>query len=89
MTDSVQAAPREVADRAGRRWVAVPVASRVAHLKAGAVLGFHPADEPAAEPIRGNVEFNSTAAADFAIRTMSEKEIGRRLEWAKTDAGIP
>ena len=70
-------------------WVAVPVASKVAHLKAGAVLGFRPADEPAAEPIRSNVEFNSTAAAEFAIRTMSEKEVGRRLDWAKTDAGIP
>lgn len=80
--------PREVADRAGRAWVAVPVESTVAHLKAGAVLGFRPADEADAEPIRTNVEFNSLRAAEFAIRTMSAKEIGRRLEWAKTDAGI-
>jgi hypothetical protein len=89
MTDTVEVAPREVADRAGRRWVAVPVESKVAHLKAGAVLGFRPADEPGSDPIRSNVEFNSNAAADFAIRTMSDKEIGRRLDWAKTDAGIP
>ena len=81
-------APREVADRAGRTWVAVPVESKVAHLKTGAVLGFRPAAEPDAEPIRTNVEFNSLKAAEFAIRTMSAKEIGRRLEWARTDAGI-
>jgi hypothetical protein len=80
--------PREVADRTGRAWVAVPVESKVAHLKAGAVLGFRPADEPDAEPIRTNVEFNSFRAAELAIRTMSAKEVGRRLEWAKTDAGI-
>ena len=89
MADPVETTVRELADRAGRRWVAVPVENRVAHLKRGAVLGFRPADEPGAEPIRSNVEFNSATAADFAIRTMSEKEIARRLDWAKTDAGIP
>jgi hypothetical protein len=81
-------APREVADRDGRTWVAVPVESKVAHLKAGAVLAFRAADGADAEPIRTTVEFNSFKAAEFAIRTMSEKEIRRRLEWAKTDAGI-
>jgi hypothetical protein len=85
---AVAKAPREVADRHGRAWVAVPVASKVAHLKAGAVLAFRPADEPGAEPIRTSVEFNSLNAAEFAIRTMSDKEVSRRLEWAKTDAGI-
>lgn len=89
MADTVETTARELADRAGRRWVAVPVESKVAHLKSGAVLAFRPADEPGAEPIRSNVEFNSTTAAGFAIRTMSAKEIGRRLDWAKTDAGIP
>ncbi|HYH80581.1 MAG TPA: hypothetical protein VEX86_12315 [Longimicrobium sp.] len=89
MADTVETAVREVVDRAGRTWVAVPAESKVAHLKQGAVLAFRPGDEPGAEPIRTNVEFNSAAAADFAIRTMSEKEIGRRLDWAKTDAGIP
>jgi hypothetical protein len=28
------------------------------------------------------------AAADFAIRTMGDKELRRRLEWAKAEAGI-
>lgn len=89
MTETMEAVERRVADAAGRAWVAVAAPSTVAHLKQGAVLAFRPADEPEAEPIRTAVEFNSAAAADFAIRTMSDKELGRRLAWAKTDAGIP
>lgn len=88
MADTKETTTREVADGAGRAWLAVPVESRVAHLKQGAVLGFRPVDEGDGEPIRSNVEFNSFEAAGFAIRTMSDKEIRRRLDWAKTDAGI-
>jgi hypothetical protein len=80
--------PREITDRAQRAWVAVPVETKVAHLKDGAVLGFRPADQPEAEPLRTAVQFNSLEAARFALGTMSEKELRRRLEWAKTDAGI-
>jgi hypothetical protein len=87
-TQTVGAAERRVTDDAGREWVAVAVETTVAHLKKGAVLAFRPADEPDAEPIRTPVEFNSAAAASFAIRTMSDKELRRRLTWAKTDAGI-
>ena len=89
MTDLMETAARALTDDAGRAWVAVPVASKVAHLKDGAVLAFRPAADPDGEPVRSNVEFNSFKAAEFAIRTMSEKEIHRRLNWAKTDAGIP
>jgi hypothetical protein len=87
-TQTMDTAERRVADTAGREWVALAAESTVAHLKKGAVLAFRPADEADAEPIRTAVEFNSAAAADFAIRTMSDKELGRRLAWAKTDAGI-
>ena len=87
-TQTVDTTERRVADNAGREWVAVGAPSTVAHLKQGAVLAFRPADDPGAEPIRTSVEFNSAAAADFAIRTMSDTEIQRRLAWAKTDAGI-
>jgi hypothetical protein len=87
-TETTAAAGRQVMDAAGRAWVAVAAPSTVAHLKQGAVLAFRPADDADAEPIRTAVEFNSDAAADFAIRTMSDKELGRRLAWAKTDAGI-
>ncbi|HET7230624.1 MAG TPA: hypothetical protein VFJ16_11515 [Longimicrobium sp.] len=89
MADTMESTVRELADSAGRTWVAVAVESKVAHLKSGATLAFRPAGEPDAEPVRSNVEFNSFKAAEFAIRTMSEKEIHRRLSWAKTDAGIP
>ena len=87
-TQAVDATERRVLDGAGREWMAVAAESTVAHLKKGAVLAFRPADEPDAEPIRTAVEFNSAAAADFAICTMSDKELGRRLAWAKTAAGI-
>ncbi|MFL5383620.1 MAG: hypothetical protein ACJ8GN_13965 [Longimicrobiaceae bacterium] len=89
MADTMEAVERRMADGAGRAWVVVAAPSTVAHLKQGAVLAFRPADEPEAEPVRTAVEFNSAAAADFAIRTMSDKELGRRLAWAKTAAGIP
>ncbi|HEU4562857.1 MAG TPA: hypothetical protein VFS20_33815 [Longimicrobium sp.] len=89
MTDVMENATRTLTDNGGRTWVALPVESKVAHLKDGAVLAFRPADDPDSEPVRSNVEFNSYKAAEFAIRTMSEKEIHRRLNWAKTDAGIP
>ena len=87
-TQTMDATERRVADGGGREWVAVAAESTVAHLKKGAVLAFRPAEEPGAEPVRTAVEFNSAAAADFAIRTMSDKELRRRLDWAKTAAGI-
>jgi hypothetical protein len=89
MADTVDSTTREVTDKHGRAWLAVAVPSTVAHLKKGAALAFRPADEPDAEPVRTAVEFNSFDAADFAIRTMSDKELKRRLEWARIDAGIP
>ena len=78
---------RTITDEDGRAWEVVPVEGRGAHLKRGASLGFRPA-EPGAEPIKTNITFNSLEAADFAIGTMSEKEMLRRLAWAKTEAGI-
>ena len=79
---------REVVDAEGRTWHPVAVESVVAHLKKGATLAFRPADDPGFEPVRTAVEFNSLRAAEFAIRTMSDKELRRRLEWAKTSAGL-
>jgi hypothetical protein len=89
MAETLETTTRAITDRNGRAWEAIAVQSKVAHLKDGAALAFRPADEPDAEPVRTAIEFNSAQAADFAIRTMSEKELRRRLEWAKTDAGIP
>jgi hypothetical protein len=78
---------REVKDENGRIWRAVQVQSPVAHLRSGATLGFVPADEEGAEPVLTNVSFNSMEAAEFAIRTMADKELLRRLNWAREEAG--
>ena len=78
---------RTITDEDGRAWEVVAAESTGAHLKRGATLAFRPAGD-AAEPIRTTVAFNSIEAAEFAIGTMSEKELHRRLAWAKTEAGI-
>lgn len=74
---------REFTDDDGRPWHAIALDAVVAHAKPGAALAFTPADEPDAEPIPGNVTFNSRNAADFALRTMGEKELRRRLSLAR------
>lgn len=79
---------RQITDDQGRNWDAVWVESTGAHLVRGATLAFRPTGEPTAEPIPTPVEFNSPAAAELAISTMGDKELRRRLQWAKTAAGI-
>ncbi len=79
---------RQITDDQGRTWEAVGADEVVAHMRKGAVLAFRPAAEPASEPVRTTIAFNSQAAAELAIRTMSEKELRRRLDWAKTSAGV-
>ncbi|HVH13046.1 MAG TPA: hypothetical protein VM759_08345 [Longimicrobium sp.] len=78
---------RSITDDHGRPWEAVAIATKVAHLRDGAQLGFHPAGADA-ETVSAPITFNSMDAAEFAIRTMSEKELRRRLELAKTAAGL-
>jgi hypothetical protein len=60
----------------------------VAHRRQGARLAFRPAQEPNGALVLTPVEFNSDRAAEFAITTMSDKELHRRLRWALTDAGV-
>lgn len=79
---------RQITDGQGRVWEAVGADEVVAHMRKGAVLAFRPADEPASEPVRTTIAFNSQAAAELAIRSMSEKDLLRRLDWAKTSAGV-
>jgi hypothetical protein len=79
---------RQINDEQGRTWEVVAAHAIVAHRKSGARLGFRPAGDPAAPVVPTPVEFNSDAAAEFAITTMSEKELQRRLRWALTDAGV-
>lgn len=77
---------RTITDEDGKSWQVVAVESTGAHMKRGATLGFA-LDEPGTEPILTSVTFNSVEAAEFAITTMSEKELRRRLAWARTEAG--
>lgn len=80
---------RQIADEQGRSWEPVAVPQVVAHLRTGAVLAFRPAGETDGEPVlRTTIEFNSAEAADLAIRTMSDKELRRRLGLAKAEAGV-
>lgn len=74
---------REFEDETGKPWRAIAVDAVVAHAKPGAVLAFVPAAAPDGEPIEANVTFNSHRAADFALRTMSQKELQRRLSLAR------
>jgi hypothetical protein len=78
---------REFATEAGERWEALAAGAVVAHGRAGAVLAFRRAGAGDDELLRSTVTFNSVAAAEFALRTMSEKELLRRLSLARMAAG--
>ncbi len=79
---------REIRDDQGRVWEAVGAEAVVAHMRKGAVLSFRLAGDPNGELVRTTIAFNSQAAAELAIRAMSEKELRRRLDWARTSAGV-
>lgn len=74
---------RQMEDEEGIRWVAFADQAVVAHGKQGAVLAFRTADAEPGDSIRSTITFNSMAAADFALRTMSDKELRRRLSLAR------
>lgn len=77
---------RTIDDGEGARWEALALPVKVAHLRDGAQLAFRGPGE--GTTVRAPVDFNSMEAAEAAIRTMSEKELRRRLAWAKTAAGV-
>jgi hypothetical protein len=81
------AATRQITDTEGRTWTAVADGTVVAHRRKGARLAFR-LEGDAATLLVTKIEFNSDIAAEQAIATMSEHELRRRLQWAKTDAGI-
>jgi hypothetical protein len=82
----MQMLTREFADSEGARWEALAVDAIVAHGKVGAILAFRRSDEEG-EPLSSTITFNSDAAAEFALGTMSEKELRRRLSLAREAAG--
>lgn len=78
---------REITDKAGTRWEAISVPTHGAHRKLGATLAFRRVDEPGAEPLLTPIAFNSDEAAAFAIGSMSDAELRRRLTMAGAVAG--
>jgi len=78
---------REFENEDGVRWEAIAVDAVVAHGKPGAVLAFRPAGEADGDVLRTTITFNSMNAADFALRTMSEKDLRRRLSLARMAVG--
>lgn len=79
---------REFQDAEGERWHAVVVPEIVAHGRRGTRLAFRHADQPESPPVASPVTFNSTEAGEFAIRTMSDKELKRRLAMALATARV-
>lgn len=83
MTDT---STRELTADDESRWTAFAADAIVAHGRPGAILAFRLVDEPETDPIYGTVHFNSLRAADFALRTMANKELLRRLSLARQAA---
>ena len=81
------AATRVVTAEDGSSWEALAEEAIVAHGRQGAVLSFRPAESAAASTLRTTITFNSMPAADFALRTMSEKDLRRRLSLARMAVG--
>lgn len=83
MTEVVRQAGKEMARSFtagdGTEWEAIAVEAVVAHGKQGAALAFRPTGDAAFEPLRSTVTFNSDDAAAFALRTLGETELRRRL----------
>ena len=78
---------REFEANDGTRWEAYAADEIVAHGKPGAALAFRRLGEFQDEGLRSTLTFNSQEAAAFALRTMSDKELRRRLALARTAAG--
>jgi hypothetical protein len=80
---------REFKDDQDVVWTVIATDAVVAHGKKGAALAFRRSAEPEAEPLVTNITFNSHEAADFAIRTLGEKELRRRVALARAALGTP
>lgn len=78
---------RELTDDEGVRWNAFTDDAIVAHGRVGKALAFAPVSGQAGDLVRTTLTFNSAEAADSALRTMSEKELRRRLTLARMAAG--
>lgn len=78
---------RDVIDPHGVAWEALGVADIVAHGKPGMRLAFRRVGDDSGAYLPSRVTFNSRKAAEFALRTLGEKELLRRLTLAQATAG--
>jgi hypothetical protein len=78
---------RSFVDATGAGWQAFGLDDIVAHGKPGVRLAFRAEGSTSVEPLPSRVTFNSHEAADFALRTLGEKELLRRLALAQAQAG--
>jgi hypothetical protein len=79
---------RQFTDATGGAWEAFGRDDIVAHGKPGVRLAFRRPGEDGGPALLSNVTFNSHAAAGFALRTLGEKELRRRLSLAQAEAGV-
>lgn len=87
-TDSAEThLTREFIDATGTPWQALGVADIVAHGKPGMRLAFRRQGDVSGAHLPSKVTFNSREAAEFALRTLGEKELLRRLTLAQAQAG--
>lgn len=87
-TDSAESHfTREFLDATGAAWEAIGVADIVAHGKPGMRLAFRHTGDDSGAHLPSRVTFNSRKAAEFALRTLGEKELRRRLTLAQATAG--
>jgi len=80
---------RQFRDEEGVEWEVLAPDAVVAHGRKGSVLAFRRVTEPEADPLLTNITFNSRQAADFAIRTLGEQELRRRVALARGALGSP
>jgi len=84
---------RRFEDADGSVWEAFAVDAVVAHGRVGAALAFRAAEGASYakansdEVFRSTITFNSGKAAAFALRTLGEKELRRRLDLARSAVG--
>ena len=78
---------RKFRDSEDQEWEAFAADTIVAHGKQGAVLAFRPVSCGPDDVLKSTITFNSMAAADFALRTLGEKDLRRRLSLARMAVG--
>lgn len=70
----------------GSRWTAFAHDAIVAHGRTGAILAFRKEEGDADDVLHSTITFNSMDAAEFALGSMSEKDLLRRLRLARQAA---